>query len=168
MKSEEILCESIFSISLRYWWNLGVAFLLLVSIYISFSHTRQWMIEKAHEIQLWILRVHYISRQLYYIGHVTSIVCHCFQGRPYDLAELTSLWRHDFSPDTQSATDGRSCFQKFICPLFNESVFYGVFGVGLRFVLLEQTKRLDAEFKYLSIWVKSTLLNSNKNNSSRK
>ena len=44
----------------------------------------------------------------------------------------------------------------------NESVFYGVFGVVLQFVLVEQTKLLDAEFKYLitfSIWVKSTLLN---------
>ena len=53
--------------------------------------------------------------------------------------------------------------------LFNETVFYGVFGVVLRFVLLEQTKLLGAEFKYLiifSIWVKSTLLNWNKNNSS--
>ena len=27
-----------------------------------FSHIRQWMIEQAHEIQLWILRVYYISR----------------------------------------------------------------------------------------------------------
>ena len=74
-----------------------------------------------------------------------------------------------FLPDTHSATDRRSLFQKFICPLFNESVFQGVFCVGLRFVLLEQTKLLDAEFKYLiifSIWVKPTLLNLNKNNSS--
>ena len=27
-----------------------------------FSHTRQWMIEQAHEIQLWMLRVYHISR----------------------------------------------------------------------------------------------------------
>ena len=32
-------------------------------------------------------------------------------------------------------------------------VFYGVFGVGLRFFLLKQTKRLDAEFKYLTILI---------------
>ena len=38
-----------------------------------------------------------------------------------------------------------------LCPLFNESVFYGVFGVVLPFVLLEQTKCLDAEFKYIII-----------------
>ena len=39
----------------------------------------------------------YISWQLY-IGHVTSIVFHCFQGRPYHLAPLTSLWRRDLPP----------------------------------------------------------------------
>ena len=106
-----------------------------------------------------------LSWQHYYIGHVTSIVFHCFQDRPYHLAPLTSLWHHDFSPDMHSATH-RHPFEKFICPLYNELVFY---GVGLRFVLIEQTKHLDAEFKYLiifSIWVKSTLLNWNKNNSS--
>ena len=57
-------------------------------------------------------------------------------------------------------------FQKYICQFFNESVFYGVFGVDLRFVPL----LLDAEFKYnniFSIWVKSTVLNWNKKNSSR-
>ena len=27
-----------------------------------------------------MLRVYYITRQLYYIGHVTSIVFHCFPG----------------------------------------------------------------------------------------
>ena len=68
-----------------------------------FSHTRQWMIEPVHEIQLWMLRVYYISRQLYYIGHVTSIVFHCFQGRPYHLVPLTSLWRHDLSPLIRTA-----------------------------------------------------------------
>ena len=72
-------------------------------------------------------------------------------------------------PDTQSATDRRSIFRNLFRPWFNKTVLYGVFGVVLRFVLLEQTKLLDAEFKYLiifSIWVKSTLLNWNKNNSS--
>ena len=113
--------------------------------------------------------VSHITWQLYHIGHVTSIVFHCFQGRPHHLAQLTSLWRHDFSPDTQSATDRRSIFRNVFRLLFNETVYYGVFGVVLRFVLLEQTKLLDAEFKYLiifSIWVKSTLINWNKNNSS--
>ena len=91
-------------------------------MYIFFSHIRQWMIEQAHEIQLWMLRVYYISRQLYYIGHVTSIVFHCFQGRPYHLAPLTSLWRHDFSPDTHSATDRRSMFRNlFVHCLMNLS-----------------------------------------------
>ena len=65
-----------------------------------FSHTRKWMIEQVHEIQLWMLCVYYISRMLYYIAHVTSIVFHCFQGCPYHLAPLTPLWRHDFSPDS--------------------------------------------------------------------
>ena len=109
--------------------------------------------------------VSHITWQLYQIGHVTSIVFHCFQGHPHHLAQLTSLWRHDFSPDTQSATDRRSIFRNLFRPLFNETVFYGVFDVVLRFVLLEQTKLLDAEFKYLiifSIWVNSTLLNWNK------
>ena len=107
----------------------------------------------------------------------TSIVFHCFQGRPHHLAQLTSLWRHDFFPDKQSAIDRRSIFRNLFRPLINETVFYGVFRVVLRFVLLEhcdivlleQTKLLDAEFKYLtifSIWVKLTLLNWNKNNSS--
>ena len=99
--------------------------------------------------------------------HVTALShrsCdfHCFPSRLHHLAQLTSLWRHDFSPDTQSATDRRSIFRNLFRLLFNETVFYGVFGVVLRFVLLEQTKLLDAEFKYLiifSIWVKSTLLN---------
>ena len=107
----------------------------------------------------------HITWLLYHIGDVTSIVFHCFQGRPHHFAQLTSLWRHDFSPDTQSATVRRSIFRNLFRPLFNETVFYGVFGVVLRFVLLEQTKLLDAEFKYLiifSIWVKSTLLNWNK------
>ena len=111
----------------------------------------------------------HITWQLYHISHVTSIVFHCFQGRPHHLAQLTSLWRHDFSPDTQSATDRRSIFRNLFRPLFNETVFYDAFDVVLWFVLLEQTKLLDAEFKYLiifSIWVKSTLLNWNKNNSS--
>ena len=124
------------------------------------------MIEQAHEIQLWMLRVYYISWQLYYIGHVISIVFHCFQGHPYHLAPLTSLWRHELSPDTHSATDRRSMFRNLF-----ESVFYGVFGVVLRVDFIEQTKLLDAEFKYImnfSIWVKSTLLNWNKNNSSPK
>ena len=40
-----------------------------------------------------------------------------------------------------------------------ESVFYGVFGVGLRFVLLEQTKLLDAEFKYLIIFFNLSKIN---------
>ena len=88
--------------------------------YCFFSHTRQWMIEQAHEIQLWMLRVYYIPRQLYYICHVTSIVFQCFQGRPYHLAPLTSLWRHDFSPDTHSATDRRSLFRNlFVNYLMN-------------------------------------------------
>ena len=56
----------------------------------------------------------HITWQLDHIGHVASIVFHCFQGRPHHLAQLTSLWRHDFSPDTQSATDRRSNFQTFI------------------------------------------------------
>ena len=42
--------------------------------------------------------VSHITWQLYHIGHVTSIVFHCFQGCPHHLAQLTSLWRHDFSP----------------------------------------------------------------------
>ena len=71
---------------------------ILLSKYGVFSHTRQLMMEQAHEIQRWMLSVYYISRQLYYIGHVTSIVLHCIQGRPYNLAPLTSLRRHDFSP----------------------------------------------------------------------
>ena len=131
----------------------------------SFSHTRQWMIEQPNEIQLWMLRVYYISRQLYYIGHVTSIVFHCFQGRPYHLAPLMSLWRHDLSSDTHSATNRGSIFRNlFVDYLVNRS--YVIFCVVLQFVLLEQTKLLDAKFKYLiifSIWVKSTLLNWNKN-----
>ena len=94
------------------------------SVYVTydspFSHTRQWMIEQAHEIQLWMLRVYYISRQLYYIGHVTSIVFHCFLGRPHPLAPLTSLWRHDFYPDTPSAGDRRSLFRIFL------SIIYGI------------------------------------------
>ena len=32
--------------------------------------------------------VSHITWQLYYIGHVTSIVFHCFQDRPYHLAQL--------------------------------------------------------------------------------
>ena len=132
----------------------------------SFSHTRQCMIEQANEIQLWMIPcVLHITWQLYYICHVTSIVFRCFQGRPNQLAPLTSLWRHDFSSVTHSATDRRSIFRN----LFNESVFYGVFGVVLQFVLVEQTNLLDAEFKYLiifSIWVKSTLVSWNRNNSS--
>ena len=56
-----------------------------------------------------------------------------------------------------------------LCPLFNESVFYGVFGVVLPFVLLEQTKCLDAEFKYIIIiffiWV-NQLCEMKQNNSS--
>ena len=40
----------------------------------------------------------HITWQLYLISHVTSIVFHCYQGRPHHLAQLTSLWRHDFSP----------------------------------------------------------------------
>ena len=46
-------------------------------------------------------------------------------------------------------------------------VYYDVFGVNLQ-LFLEQTKLLYAEFKYLiifSIWIKSTLLNKNENNS---
>ena len=64
----------------------------------------------------------HITWQLYHIGHVTSIVFHCFQGRPHHLAQLTSLWRHDFSPDTQSATDRRSIFRNLFRSLFNETV----------------------------------------------
>ena len=75
--------------------------------------------------------VSHITWQLYHIGHVTSIVFHCFQGRPHHLAQLTSLWRHDFSPDTQSATDRRSIFRNLFRLLFNETVFFGVFGVVL-------------------------------------
>ena len=56
------------------------------------------------------------------------------------------------SPPIRTALPIDVAFSEFICPLFNESVFYGVFGVGLRFVLLEQTKLLDAEFKYLFIF----------------
>ena len=90
--------------------------------YTIFSHTRQWMIEQAHEIHLWMLRVYYISRQLYYICNVTSIVFNCFQGSPYHLAQLTSLWRHDFSPDTHSAIDRRSLFRNlFVHYLLNRS-----------------------------------------------
>ena len=106
----------------------------------------------------------HITWRLYHIGHVTSIVFHCFQGRPHHLAQLTSLWRHDFSPDTQRATDRRSIFRNLFRPLmalFNETVF--LWRLWRRFLML------DAEFKYLiifSIWVKSTLLNWNKNNSS--
>ena len=39
-------------------------------------------------------------------------------------------------------------FSEIYLSIINKSVFYGVFGVALRFVLIEQTKRLDAEFKY--------------------
>ena len=39
-----------------------------------------------------MLRVYYISQQLYYIGHVTPIVFHCFQGHPYHLPQLTSYF----------------------------------------------------------------------------
>ena len=121
------------------------------------------MIEQTHKIQLWMLRVYYISWQLYYIGHVTSIVFHYFQGRPYHLAPLTSLWRHDFSPDTHSATDRRSLFGNlFVHYLMNRSFMAYLASV----CGLEQTKLLDVEFKYLiifSIWVKSTLLKWNKN-----
>ena len=65
----------------------------------------------------------HITWQLYHIGHVTSIVFHCFQGRPHHLAQLTSLWRHDFSPDTQSATDRRSIFRNLFCPSFMKQSF---------------------------------------------
>ena len=68
--------------------------------------------------------VSHVKRQLYHIGHVTSIVFHCFRGRPYHLAPLMSLWRHVFSPDTHSATDWHSIFRNLyvhyltICPLW--------------------------------------------------
>ena len=101
----------------------------------------------------------HITWQLYHIGHVTSIVFHCFQGRPHRLAQLTSLWRHGFSPDTQSATVRRSIFRNLFRPLFSETVFYGIFGVVLRFVLSEQTKLLDAEFKYLIIFFNLSKIN---------
>ena len=41
----------------------------------------------------------------------------------------------------------------------NESVFFGVFGVGLWFVLIEQTNILDAEFKYLIIFFNLSKIN---------
>ena len=59
----------------------------------------------------------------------------------------------------QTATDRRSIFRNLFPPLFNETVFYGVFGVALRFVLLEQTKLLDAEFKYLIIFFNLSKIN---------
>ena len=106
-----------------------------MAYYEYFSHTRQWMIEQAHEIQLWMLRVYCISRQLYYIGHVTSIVINCFQGRPYHLAPLTSLWRHDISPYTHSVTDRRSLFRNvFVHYLMNLSFMASLASVcGLFF-----------------------------------
>ena len=75
-----------------------------------------------------MLRVYYISRQLYYIGHVTAIVFHCFQGCPYHLGPLTSLRRHDFASDTHSATDRRSLFRNLFVHLSIESHFVGVHG----------------------------------------
>ena len=63
-----------------------------------------------------------ITLQLYHIGHVTSLVFHCFKGCPYHLVPLPSLWGHDFSPDTHSATNRRSNFRNlFVHYLMNRS-----------------------------------------------
>ena len=116
-----------------------------------------------------VVCVLHIMWQLNHIGDVTAIVFHCLQGCPFLLTPLTSLWRHDFSADMHSATYRRSMFRiLFVHYLMNLS-FYGVFGVVLQFVPLEQTKCLDANstiLLFFSILVKSTLLNWNKNNSS--
>ena len=66
-----------------------------------------------------------------YVLHITTALLHrscdfycfpLFQGRPYHLAPLPSLWRHDFSPDTHSATDRRSLFRNwFVHYLMNRS-----------------------------------------------
>ena len=95
--------------------------------------------------------------QLYNTGHVTSftIVLRPFVSFGAINVILTSWFLPRYA----------QCYR-----LSNESVLYGIFCVDLRFVLLQQTILLDAEFKYLlifSIWVKSTLLNWNKNNKSR-
>ena len=66
--------------------------------------------------------VSHIMWQLYHIGHVTSINFHCFQGRPYHLAPLTSLWCHDFSSDTHGTTNWRSILRNlFVHYLMNLS-----------------------------------------------
>ena len=113
--------------------------------------------------------VSHITWLLYHIGHVTSIVFHCFQGRPHHLAQLTSLWRHDFFPIRRAlpidVAFSEICFVYYLM----KRSFMASLASFLRFVLLEQTKILDAEYKYLiifSFWVISTLLNWNKNNSS--
>ena len=56
------------------------------------------------------------------------------------------------SPPIRTALPIDVAFLEMYVSIIFESVFYGVFGAGLRFVLLEQNKLLDAEFRYLIIF----------------
>ena len=56
--------------------------------------------------------VYYISRDNFITYFMWLLLFyHCFQGRPNQLAPLTSLWRHGFSSVTHSATDRRNIFR---------------------------------------------------------
>ena len=96
--------------------------------------------------------VSHITWQLYH----RSCDYYCFpvfQGRPYHFAPLMSFWRHDFSPDTNSATDRRSIFRNlFVHSLLNQS-YMASLSSFCSFFLLEQTKFLDAELKYLNTFL---------------
>ena len=88
---------------------------------------------------------------------------------------LRIIWCHKRHCDVMVLPPIRTALAVF--EAFSGIYFSNIYWIGLswfsavvlRFVLIKQTKLLNVEFKYLvtfSIWVKSTLLNGNENNSS--
>ena len=95
--------------------------------YLPFFHTRQWIIEQAYKIQLWMLHVYHISHD----SCITYTKWLLVFSIVFKAAHL--IWPHKchcdvmiFFPQYAQRYWSTLHFQKFICPLFNESVFYGV------------------------------------------